>query len=132
MFLPFLRASSDCFQPAIQDRNIADRKMLVYDWAIPVLHLPVIALARDEGAEVRGSCCRRMSKRRSQARKLRAGKFGERDPIFLPSMFLPFLRASSDCFQPAIQDRNIADRKMLVYYLHIPSILLPFIAPARK
>ncbi|PYI80936.1 MAG: hypothetical protein DME26_20735, partial [Verrucomicrobia bacterium] len=27
MFLPFLRASSDCFQPAIQDRNIADRKI---------------------------------------------------------------------------------------------------------
>src|SRR5437667_99410 len=131
MFLPFLRASSDCIQPGIQDRNIAERKMLVYDLPIPVLHLPVIALARDEGAEVRGSCCRRRRKRRSQARKLRAGKFGERDPIFLPSMFLPFLRSSSDCFQPAIQDRNIADRKMLVYDLPIPVLHLPVIALAR-
>jgi len=44
-----------------------------------------------------------------------AGKFGESDPIFLPSMFLPFLPASSDCFQQANYDRNITDRKMLVY-----------------
>ncbi len=39
--------------------------------------------------------------------------------MFLPSMFLPFLPASSDCFQQASHDRNIADRKMLVHDLPI-------------
>jgi len=61
-----------------------------------------------------------------------AGKFGERDPIFSPSMFLPFLPAASDCFQQAIHDRNIADRKMLVHDLPIflSSIFLSLMFPS--
>ena len=34
MFLPFLPVSSDCFQQANYDRNIADRKMWVHDLSI--------------------------------------------------------------------------------------------------
>jgi hypothetical protein len=63
-----------------------------------------------------------------------AGKFGERDPIFLPSMFLPSLSASGDCFQQAIHYRNIADRKMLVHDLPIflSSIFLSVLPPETK
>ena len=63
-----------------------------------------------------------------------AGKFRERDPIFLPSMFVPSLPASGDCFQPAIHDRNIADRKMLVHDLPIflSSIFLSVLPPETK
>ena len=54
--------------------------------------------------------------------------------MFLPSMFLPSLPASSDCFQQAIQDRNIADRKMLVHDLPIflSSIFLSLLPPETK
>ena len=63
-----------------------------------------------------------------------AGKFGKRDPIFSPSMFLPFLPAASDCFQPAIHDRNIADRKMLVhgFPIFLSSIFLSLLPPKSK
>ena len=49
-------------------------------------------------------------------------------------MFLPFLPASSDCFQQANYDRNIADRKMLVHDLPIflSSIFLSLLPPETK
>ncbi len=47
-------------------------------------------------------------------------------------MFLPFLPAASDYFQPAIHDRNIANRKMLVHDLPIflSSIFLSLVFPS--
>jgi len=71
---------------------------------------------------------------RKSGKKIHGRKIGERDPIFLPSMFLPFLPASSRCFKQANDDRNIAARKMLVHDLPIflSSIFLSLLPPETK
>jgi hypothetical protein len=110
---------------------------------LPFLPRPVIAFSRRlmTGILLTGTG---IGRRRGQARKLVAGKFGERDFIFLPSMFLPFLPHPVIAFSrrlmtgilltgTGIGRRSGQARKLVAGkfgerdFIFLPSMFLPFL-----